>query len=258
MNLTETMYFIQTELLKEPSGSLVNMWFALYLELFIHTTRTDDSHNIMKHSYTFLPIFKIGDLFFWNSSQVYVSLIDLVCGSFSISLLLYAWFGYLFESFACQCNYASLIKRTLELLKVETLYSWQLDVLHFLFFFFSVDLVPYKLDLDLRFSGYRITATSTREVSDFCLSRYLRLVQVNLTSSYDDEFVQFILILLTPFIMTVSTWFAFFFLCRRFKGINYWSKGQWHNDKKCQDSCRISRRWWDTSEPSNLTCIFMF
>ena len=136
MNLTETMYFIQTELLKEPSGSLVNMWFALYLELFIHTTRTDDSHNIMKHSYTFLPIFKIGDLFFWNSSQVYVSLIDLVCGSFSISLLLYAWFGYLFESFACQCNYASLIKRTLELLKVETLYSWQLDVLHFLFFFF--------------------------------------------------------------------------------------------------------------------------
>ena len=79
------------------------------------------------------------------------------------------------------------------------------------FFFFSVDLVPYKLDLDLRFSGYRITATSTREVSDFCLSRYLRLVQVNLTSSYDNEFVQFILILFTPFIMTVSTWFAFFY-----------------------------------------------
>ena len=54
----------------------------------------------------------------------------------------------------------------------------------------------------LRLSGYLIPATSTREVSDFCPGQYPQLVQVNLNSSYDYEFVQFILILLTLYFLS--------------------------------------------------------
>lgn len=167
----------------------------------IHTTRTKDLNNIMKRSilnkkydetfYAFLPNFKIRYLFFWISFFFnfiffeflaycrHLWLIQSGC-SFSIFVLLYTWFGSLFEYFACPMCLCFTHKKNF----------WGFESWNSRFMAAWSSLLPFSLGILclinwiwlLWLSGYHIPGTSTREASDLHPCQYLQSVQVNLTN----------------------------------------------------------------------------